>query len=599
MAKLWPRVRQIARARSFSPLRWPVFAFALLAWFSVAVQAATFTATLDKNLMSVGDSATLTLRFDGGSPRVVPSLPAIPNLHFEGGGVIQGYTAINGQASSYIAQTYSVTATQPGDYVIPALESDINGETVRTQPLRLKVVKSEEEQNAFFRVIVPKKEVFIGEVIPVEFQVCFREGLNGEGIFQQFEQFSGCPLKAEGVSFLKTAHVNRRQMQVGNFNYNVVTLVSAVTPVKAGTITITSMDLNLTVQIPRANRDPYNIFQQFDQKHIYLTAPPQTFTALPLPRTNVPPTFTGAVGNYSMNVTAGPTNVTVGDPVTVKIMISGRGAFDALTLPEQTAWRDFKIYPATTKFEPTDALGLQGTKTFEQLVAPQNADIKDVPPVTFSFFNPDRKMYQTLTHGALPLVVHPGGAAAVPTIAATTSGAQEAPPTPDIVHIKPRFGALAQIGTPLATRPWFIVLQGVPVLLWLSALIWRRRTESLANNPRLRRQRQVAQLVRDGLAQLRTLAAENKSEAFFATLVHLLQEQLGERLNVPASAITEEVIDDKLRPKGAPESILTPLRELFQLCNLVRYAPIKTSQELAAIIPKLESVLRDLQGLNL
>ena len=54
-----------------------------------------------------------------------------------------------------------------------------------------------------------------------------------------------------------------------------------------------------------------------------------------------------------------------------------------------------------------------------------------------------------------------------------------------------------------------------------------------------------------------------------------------------------------LRPRGVPETTLVSLRELFQACNFARYAPIKTSQELAAIIPKFEAVLRELQGLKL
>ena len=94
------------------------------------------------------------------------------------------------------------------------------------------------------------------------------------------------------------------------------------------------------------------------------------------------------------------------------------------------------------------------------------------------------------------------------------------------------------------------------------------------------------------------LAAENNSDDFFATLFRLLQEQLGERLDCPASAITEAVIEERLRPRGVPEATLAALRELFQTCNLARYAPIKTSQELAALIPKLEAELRDLQNIK-
>jgi hypothetical protein len=96
---------------------------------------------------------------------------------------------------------------------------------------------------------------------------------------------------------------------------------------------------------------------------------------------------------------------------------------------------------------------------------------------------------------------------------------------------------------------------------------------------------------------LRRLANENKSDEFFATFFRLLQEQLGERLDMPATAITEAVVEERLRPRGVPDPTLVSLQELFQTCNLARYAPIKSSQELAALIPKLERAFAELQRL--
>jgi hypothetical protein len=136
------------------------------------------------------------------------------------------------------------------------------------------------------------------------------------------------------------------------------------------------------------------------------------------------------------------------------------------------------------------------------------------------------------------------------------------------------------------------------VLAWLAAFVWRKRTDSLANNPRLRRQRRVAAMVQDGLDDLRRLAAENNSAEFFATLFRLLQEQLGERLDCPSSSITEAVIDERLVLLGAPEPVLAGLRELFQLCNQARYAPMRTSGELAAVIPQFENAICELQNVK-
>ena len=60
-------------------------------------------------------------------------------------------------------------------------------------------------------------------------------------------------------------------------------------------------------------------------------------------------------------------------------------------------------------------------------------------------------------------------------------------PATDIVHIKSRLGTLAHMRAPLIQQTWFVALQGLPLLAWLSVLIWRKREDSLANNPRLRR----------------------------------------------------------------------------------------------------------------
>ena len=83
------------------------------------------------------------------------------------------------------------------------------------------------------------------------------------------------------------------------------------------------------------------------------------------------------------------------------------------------------------------------------------------------------------------------------------------------------------------------------------------------------RTRAVAELIRRGQEDLQRLAAENKSEQFHAALFRLLQEQLGERLDCLASAITEAVVDEKLRPRGVPDTTLQQIHELFQKHQLI------------------------------
>ena len=183
----------------------------------------------------------------------------------------------------------------------------------------------------------------------------------------------------------------------------------------------------------------------------------------------------------------------------------------------------------------------------------------------------------------------------MPAIAANKNSAPENQTPQDILPIKENLGTLATKSSPLVAQPAFLAAQSVPMLAFLAAFVWRKRADNLANNPRLRRQRAVAQLVRDGLNDLKKFAAANQPDEFFALLFRLLQEQLGERLDCPASAITENVIDEHPVLRGAPKMTLDALRELFQLCNQARYAPVRGASELNSVAARLEQTLGELQ----
>jgi hypothetical protein len=579
-----------------------------------AALAASFTASLDRDTISLGETVTLTLAFEGGSPKGVPQLPSIPGLRPAGGTSHSINQRIDFGSGSFVTEdTYRFTLSpqKEGEYTIPALTAEVAGQRLTSQTLKLKVlpptapppeVINSGSQLAFMRLVLPKKEIFLGETIVGELQLYFRDVVQGIGNFQLTS------LPADGLTASsKFVQGQERRVQVGNTMYRVVPLGLTFTAVKTGTINVGPAAASVVVQIPSGNRRRDSIFDQFgfrdpfgEQRQVTLASETETVQSLPLPKENVPSDFNGAVGTFEMAVSAGPTNLTAGDPITVRVQIAGRGALDAVALPTQTAWHDFKSYPPTSRFEPVDQFGLQGTKTFEQIVVPQSTDVHELPAFSFSFFDPETKAYRTLTQPAVRLTVRPGGATPVPVIAAANNPRQDdSPPVQqDIVPIKQHLGTLAQVSTPLATQTWFLAAQSVPVMAFLAAFAWRRRTDSLANNPRLRRQRRVAQMVHDGLGELRQLAKQNNSDEFFATLFHLLQEQLGERIECPASSITEAVIEEKLRPREVAEPTLAALHELFQMCNLARYAPVKSSQELAALVPKVEKVLGDLRDIR-
>lgn len=579
---VWTRLR----LRVF--LGWAVACLAVPAW------AASFTAALDRTTAIVGETVGLTLTFEDCQLKRVPALPKLPNLQIQYVGPTQQQTIINGQQKSTTILRFTVTPTQPGEHVIPALQVEIEGRRLSSAALKLQVLREDAaapppvlaNAAAFVWPVWPKKECYVNEILTLELRLYLRGGV-------RFGEFQFPPLTADGLQAGQFTQGGDFERTVANVPFRVVPLWVALTPTRPGTIAIGPLQGSITMNPAEW---PASIFRYGPQpKAVGLSLDRQALRVLPLPTNNVPASFNGAVGNFELAVSAGPTNVTVGDPITVRIHVTGHGAFDALTLPEQRAWKDFKTYSATSKVETKPPLGVEGTKLFEQVIAPQNADLKAVPPVEFSFFDPARKTYRTLRSAPVGLTVR-AAATVAPVIAASKPGTEDtAPPAQDIVGLKQRLGTLAAVQAPLPLQHWFWGLQAIPLLAWLGAVVWRKRSDALANNPRLRRRKQAAQVVNDGLTELRKLAGQNQSEAFFATLFHVLQEQIGERLDLPATAITEAIVDERLKPGGLAEAACASLHELFQTCNLARYAPVQSSQELAAVVPRVEAVIEQLR----
>jgi hypothetical protein len=509
----------------------------------------------------------------------------------------------SGQMNSTITITYPVMARQAGEFTIPALAADVNGQQLATMPLKLTVLKASApaavavnsgSEMAFMKLLLPQKKIYAGQMLTAQLQVCWRDDAQDFGNFR----FTSTP--ADGFAIGKIAQGQGQRAQIGNRIYTVVPFTVVLTAARSGTLSLGAFTASATYVVPSPGDQGGNpFFQQFfnrgRQVPVSLATETVNVECLPLPEQDKPANFTDAVGDFTMITTTGPTNVTVGDPITVRVQISGRGALDTIQLPDQSTLNNFKIFPPTAKTEPGDQLGLEGKKSFEEIVTPLNSDVHAWPPFTFTFFNPADGQYHTLTGPAVPLVVHAAGTTPMPTLAANKNSAPENQPPQDILPIKENLGTLETKTVPLIAQPNFLALQSLPVLAFLGAFIWRKRMDNLANNPHRRRQRAVAQLVRDGTNDLKKFASENKPDEFFATLFRLLQEQLGERLDCPASAITENVIDEHPVLRSAPGTTLDGLRELFQLCNQARYAPMRGSSELNLVAAQFEKAVGELQ----
>lgn len=553
------------------------------------VIAATAEVQLDRTTAAVGETVTLTLRVDGANLRGGhPPIPPVPGLEITPDGQSSQITIINGQRSMQMQRTYQIELQKPGDYTIASFNVPTDAGTLKTRPLSLKVAKPSPmniaNSPAFLQLSVPKKEIYLGELVPVDIQLYVEEA----------RLVQGPQLVGEGFNIGKIAEPTKANTRVNNRNLTLVTFRTVATPVKTGTLSLGPVSLILDVPVPGSRPD---VFFGRPSQRIKPTTEEVKITVLS-PPPGAPPGFTGAVGKYEMSYTAGPTTLAVGDPITIKLTISGQGAIEGLTLPKLDHWKGFKFYPANTRTEHSDPLELSGTKYFEQVVIPQNPELRTLPTFEWSYFDPDQRAYRTLVGAAIPLQLSSAAVSmAPPPILGTNAPASGEAGAPGLRHIRPQLGVVLTAPTPLWNQGWFLGIQLIPVGIWGVLRARRFQQESLANNPRLKRQREVAVVVASGLQDLKSQASRQEPEAFFETMIRILRAQIGQKLDLPESGLTESVIDEKLIPRGLSADAGSALHDLFRQSNQFRYAPQMTASKLTELVPRVESVLTAIKNL--
>ena len=575
------------------------FSFALL--FTANALGQSVSASLDRATTTVGESINLSINCTNFTPSSQPILPSISGLRFSSAGTSRKFQLGGGGRTSTYTFNILITPLKPGNYSISPIQVRHETRLFKPKPLKLLVLPSGEKpkpgnnqsQNAYVRLLPTKTTAYVGEVIPIEIQLFFIDGVN----VQMPE------LIADGFNIAAFPKHKQTRMQKGNQIYQVLTFRTTATPLKAGKLQLgpVKQGMVLRVRQKQNRRSPFNnsfdgIFTRYQQVPVTLEAKAQTITVKPLPTANKPASFNGAVGRYTMQAKASPLEVTVGDPVTLNIQISGQGAIDSVNLPKLD-WPSFKSYEPSVTTNKNNPLGLLGTRTFEQVVIPESDKITEVPRIEFSFFDPITAQYRVLAKGPFPLKVNPSDKPIAPLVRGNTAqetSEPDSPPQTDILTIQHHLGSLGQ-ALPLVARPNFWLLQSIPLLLWLGALLWRRKTNALANNPRLRRKRQVAERTRAGLAKLDNLAKQEETAEFHAELADLLREQLGLRLDIPAEGITADIVHSPAASNKLDEGTRSDIRKLFAASDQATYARSQTTGELNANLALLKEVFSALK----
>ncbi|MDQ6911837.1 MAG: BatD family protein [Verrucomicrobiota bacterium] len=580
------------------PQLWQRLGISLLIFgTTISLHAAEVTATIEPNELSVGETAELSVTVNG-SQSASPSLPAVDGLDFQSVGQSTQIQVINGAMSAQSTHTYVVTPERAGRFTIPAIQADgakstplilrVLAGSGMTQPSRRSaqppatalpppnVNAAPSSVNApadarfgFMQIVVPKKEFYVGELVPVEVNAFFPEGMQAS--------ITGLPTLSSEAFTLNQLDQKPAQAErmVNGQPYSVLTWHSAISAVKAGDYSL-GAQMPATVVVRAQTRgssgDPFDDFFNGpafglgggEQKEVTLQSGPDAVKVLPLPTAGRPKDFSGGVGKFEVQATASTSKAAVGDPVALTLKISGAGNFDRLSsemLPSDESW---KTYKPKSSFAPADSAGFTGTKSFEQIVMPNDSSLTAIPALSFSFFNPETQQYVTRTTEPIPLAV--SGTSAKKQPGAAAPAPQATPAAQDLVPNKNESGAMVSTLRPVFFDPWFALAPGIPVLAMIAALLYLRRKDKLATDPEFARATAADRAIRAQVDEMDQAMRHSEPLAFFDSARHALQARLGERWNVKPESITAAEISTRMN--GDADGV----RAVFEMADRHRFS---------------------------
>ena len=498
----------------------------LTAWVMLAcghlraqTNSPTVAATLQDPVVDVGEATQYQISVVNGQAETPPPPPILAGLMFQ-------YVGEESQRSYYLdsrsgaratnttVYNYTVRAARAGRYVIPGQEVMVGGTALRTLPITLTAQDSgaagatPPSQTVSSELIIPKKSAYVGESIPVEVRSYF-----GTEVRRQPDV--DVILSGDGFSVQKFTPPRSSEQIIDGSHYNVIFYKSAIAGLKIGNLTVGPAETNPIIQLPAQKpRHPRtNGFNAFDgffggaplqpPTQIKMRTEPMTLEVRPLPP-GKPADFSGGIGQFKLDVEAEPRRAQAGDPVTVRLILSGQGNFDRVNPPTLADERGLKVYPPKSKFKADDEVGLSGVKTFEQVVIADGGRAS-LPPYRFNYLDPASGKYMSLD--TPPVAVRIEGGSATPAPAQQASPAPAAPtpsPTParaaeDILYIRsdPGAGRDRSAFLPVYERRSFWLAQGMPLAVLLAAVVgigWRAHLRSASAGGYARRQREQVEL---------------------------------------------------------------------------------------------------------
>ena len=501
--------------------------------------------------------------------------------------------------------TYSLTANRIGQMQIPSVTVTVDGKTYRTNPLTINVIKPGTTELLDLEMLLADTQCYVGEpvVLTVNFYVGANIGdfqlnvppLTSDDFYVEDSDIKDPQAKDFQLNNGIRISVSQYQVTHNSKNYTLVTFNKVLIPKKAGKIQLEPATVSAEVAVGRtSSRD--RLFDDFfgsniQYKRFMVGSEPLELNVLPVPDEDKPSEFYGLIGKYTISASATPTQVNVGDPITLTVKIGGGKYLKPVQWP---ALEKVPALAANFRIPSQKASPIieNGFKVFTQTIRANNDSVTEIPPIPLAYFDTARGQYATAKTEPIKLEVAPTKVLTN----ADLESADFAPVNKEVEAIKKGLSAnyegpdvLENMNfSPVAAllNPGYALLWAAPLAgLILSSLI-RLSTHTSDEKIAARRRRQACGKAIGQLKRINPIDANLRNE----TLVSTMKQYIGDRFDRTARSLTPDDCYNQIFAATADEQAAHKFKETMAEFEATRYASMETKITLEKIKEVIELV---------